>query len=198
MFDGANPASAMDLKTASRATSPACTSCANDASLRATFSNILDSASIIHAVSVPKTIRSVARSSRAGLRVQYVSSATGELSFLFPDMSLNGSPALGFDRIYRSGTDVDSGFGCGGTTTYDDPIQLSDGGAILKTESGDVVNFVPDSSGQIFKSVLGGHSTHKNLLAVVEVTLQNSLDNSDTVYDNCVILISQNCWSRCH
>jgi YD repeat-containing protein len=49
-------------------------------------------------------------------------------------------------------------------------------------------------------AVVSGGATVVGLacLALVEATLQNALDNTDTSYDNCVLLISQNCWSRCH
>ena len=130
---------------------------------------------MIHAASLPKSIRSVARSTSAGLRVQYVSSSTGQLSFLFPDLNLNGNPSLSFDRLYNSGTGFNNGFGRGWTTTYDDQVRLTDDGAVLTTAGGDVVHFVVDINGTAFKSVRSGHSKHKNLRKLNADTLAEQI-----------------------
>lgn len=119
-----------------------CSSCDGEKAVqtvRRRLSNVLDSASLLSRASLPNFLIATSRSSSDGIPVEYVDSATGNLSFAILDMGINTVPSVMGMRFYNSRSSSDTGLGLGWSLDLDERITTSEEGAVLYSGSGEIV-----------------------------------------------------------
>jgi YD repeat-containing protein len=85
------------------------------------------------------------RSTFEGVRLNLVSTSTGNLAFAINDLELSGVLPILFQRVYDSSRrDSDFGLGVGWSFAFDDRISLDDDGATLTTGAGAIISFRRD------------------------------------------------------
>ena len=87
------------------------------------------------------------RSVRDGVPVNFVSTATGSLSFAINDLTLNGTMPVVFQRLYTSDNQEDRGLGKGWSFAFDDRISIDGNIATLRTGDGSIIAFTKDEGG---------------------------------------------------
>lgn len=83
----------------------------------------------------------ILRSVFEGMPVNFVNTATGNLTFQVSDLKLEGAQPIEFARIYDSSRSEDTGLGRGWSFLFDDRIKISGNTAVLTTGSGMAINF---------------------------------------------------------
>ncbi|GAB2575513.1 RHS repeat protein [Dyella jejuensis] len=158
-----------------RMTDPACSSCASSKELTRIFGNVLDSATLLKHVSLPRAIVPLQRSSRAGTSVQLVESSTGNLVFGIPDVRLRGYPSVSLVRYYNSASSADTGLGKGWSFSVDERITVSGSGATVYTAAGDVVQLQAGAGQSVYSASAPGLSSHRKLSRVDDNTFREEL-----------------------
>ncbi|MCA1816212.1 MAG: DUF6531 domain-containing protein, partial [Acidobacteria bacterium] len=96
------------------------------------------------------------------MRLNLVSTSTGNLAFAVSDLELSGVLPIFFQRVYDSSRrNSDAGLGAGWSFAFDDHITLDGNGATLTTGAGAVVAFRRD--GQHFVSRQDAPGLHQSL-----------------------------------
>jgi YD repeat-containing protein len=99
----------------------------------------------------PLPLKPVQRSVFEGLRVNLVSTATGDLAFTVTDLELGGVMPILFQRVYDSDRrDEDTGLGAGWSFVFDDRIRIDGDSAMLTTGTGARLAFRRDRQSQRF------------------------------------------------
>lgn len=89
-----------------------------------------------------KSLLPVRKSVFKGVPVEYVSTATGELSFAVEDISFAGISPLFFQRVYSSNNNEDIGLGKGWNFAFNDKIEIDFDKATLTNSSGEKYEYV--------------------------------------------------------
>lgn len=92
----------------------------------------------------PAPLLPIVRRSFEGARVNFVSTARGDLSFAIVDLQIPGAMPLIFQRVYASDGE-DRGLGLGWSFGFDDRISVQGDRAVMKTGSGSTLSFVRQS-----------------------------------------------------
>jgi YD repeat-containing protein len=161
--------------SSNRLTDPACSSCASSKELTRIFGNILDSATLLKHVSLPRVLIPVQRSSRAGISVQFVESSTGNLVFGIPDIRLRGYPSVSLVRYYNSASSADTGLGRGWSLNIDERVSVSGASAIVYTAAGDVVQLQANAGQSVYSASSQGLSFHRKLSRIDDDTFREEL-----------------------
>ena len=159
------------VKRSGRTTDPTCGSCATNSALQQIYANLLDSAPNLKIVSLPTRLVSSMRSARAGMSVQYVESATGNLFFGVKDIELKGSPSLIFTRYYSSGSVIDSGFGKGWVIGENEYFLISGSKMVLNTATGDSIDFIDGNNSGTYTAAQANFSKHQSITRLDSDTL---------------------------
>lgn len=83
----------------------------------------------------------ILRSVFEGMPVNFVNTATGDLTFQVSDLKLEGPQPIEFARIYDSARTEDTGLGRGWSFLFDDRIKINGNTAVMTTGSGMAINF---------------------------------------------------------
>ncbi|MCA1631068.1 MAG: DUF6531 domain-containing protein [Acidobacteria bacterium] len=134
-----NPASAATVPTKRKSYCPTCPA-ARDAQ-----PSFPDNLATLGRRTQPLPLKPLQRSVFEGVRVNFVSAATGGLAFAVTDLELGGAMPILFQRVYDSHRrDEDSGLGAGWTFAFDDRISLGGDGATMTTGTGASISFRRD------------------------------------------------------
>ena len=89
----------------------------------------------------PAPLLTTVRTAFEGARVNFVSTARGDLAFSIIDLQIQGAMPLFFQRVYTSDGE-DRGMGLGWSFGFDDRISVQGDRAVMKTGGGATLNFV--------------------------------------------------------
>ncbi|HEX8163230.1 MAG TPA: DUF6531 domain-containing protein [Pyrinomonadaceae bacterium] len=111
----------------------------------------------------PSPLRPVQRSVLEGLRVNFVSAATGDVAFAVTDLELGGALPVFFQRVYDGARrEEDTGLGMGWSFVFDDRIRIGGDSATLATGTAARLSFRRDAQTQHFVLRDGEPGAHQS------------------------------------
>lgn len=121
----------------------------------------------------PSPLKPVQRSAFEGLRVNFVSTATGNLTFAVTDFELGGALPVLFQRVYDSSRrGEDTGLGAGWSFVFDDRISLNGDSATLTTGAGARLAFRRNAQNQHFTLRDEEPGAHQSFELTSEATIR--------------------------
>lgn len=145
IYAGAFAASSGAGKSRKKGCAPCSAGLENDAA-----SNPLDKLATLGRRTQVLPFLPVQRSVFEGTMVNFVSTASGQLSFAITDLELSGAMPLMFQRVYSSNRSEDAGLGAGWSFVFDERITIDNDRATLKTGTGSVISFRRDGQSRRF------------------------------------------------
>ena len=163
----------------------ACSSCTvSQPAVASQLSHVLTSAAFMRSASLPHPLEATLRVSSSGVPLEFVDSATGNLSFTTADLTVSTLPALILRRFYNSQSEADTGLGRGWSLDLDEAVILAMDGSSAQLTSGSGVKaqFVLDAASGNFLAQDRSFSKQADLRFVSSTTLEQASPTNKRSY----------------